>query len=193
MAGAVASVATWVVVVTGVGLLVFVGLGPRTGRYRTLTVLSGSMTPGIPVGSVVVVTPERPDQLRVGQVVTYRIPVDDHRVVSHRVVKVFEGGSRPVFQTQGDANDAPDQWIAQLSGDTVWRARYVVPGLGHGLQWLRRPAVHTASVLVVPGVVALWVVCGIWREDEDGGDGGADVDDQDGEAGHVPATEPLAA
>ena len=36
--------------------------------------------------------------------------IDNHYVVSHRVVKVFEGGDRPVFQTKGDANDAPDPW-----------------------------------------------------------------------------------
>ncbi len=160
-----ASIVTWVAVIGGVGLLLAIGVGPRSGRYRTLTVLSGSMRPGIQPGAVIVVTPERPDQLRVGQVITYQIPVDDHRVVTHRVVEILEGGDAPVFRTQGDANNAPDPWVARLDGDTVWRQRYTVPGLGHALHWLRLPIVHTATVVVLPLFVALWWVVGIWRND----------------------------
>lgn len=160
----IATVAAWVVVLTGVGLLVVLGIGPRSGRYRTLTVLSGSMSPRIPVGSVVVVTPEQPNRLRVGQIITYAIPVEDHRVVSHRVVRIIEGGASPTFQTKGDANDAPDQWTAQLSGDTIWSVHYVVPRLGIGLHWLRQPLVHKATVLVVPLGVAIGTLFGIWRD-----------------------------
>ena len=181
-ASVVSTLFVWGVVLAGAGLLVAVGIGPRTGRYRTLTVLSGSMTPGIPIGSVLVVTPERPDRMRVGQVVTYAIPVDNHRVVSHRVVKILEGGSRPVFQTKGDANDAPDPWIAQVNDRQVWRVRYVIPHLGAALQWLRRPAVHTATVLVAPAVVAVSVLVGIWRRDSDEGELGGDEPGPDAES-----------
>jgi signal peptidase len=161
----VARMAVWALGVTCVGLLLAVGIGPRTGHYRTLTVLSASMSPGIPPGAVVVVTPQRPEELRVGQVVTYQIPVDDHRVVTHRVVEVVEGGDHPVFRTQGDANNAPDAWLAQISDSTVWRVSYVVPRLGLVLQWLRLPVVHTATVIVMPLMVALAWIVGIWRGD----------------------------
>ena len=155
----------WAVVLVCVALFLLVGIGPRTGRYRTLSVLSGSMRPGIEPGAVVVVMPEDPRELRVGQIITYRIPVDDRRVVTHRVVEILEAGDRPVFRTQGDANDAPDTWVAKLDGDTVWRVRYVVPGLGHAIHWLRLPMVHTVTVLVLPLLVALWWIVGIWRDD----------------------------
>ena len=161
----VTGIASWMLVIGCVGLLLAVGIGPRTGRYRTLTVLTGSMRPGIQPGAVVVVTPERPRDLRVGQVITYRIPVDDHRVVTHRVVEVVETGDRPVFRTQGDANDVPDAWLARVDGDTVWQVRYVVPGVGHVLHGLRTPVIHRATVLVTPALVALWWVIGLWRED----------------------------
>ena len=112
-----------VVMVAGFACLLALGLGPRTGWYRTLTVLSGSMTPRIPVGSVVVVTPESPTKVQVGQVVTYQIPVLDHHVISHRVVKVISGGDHPVLQTKGDANAAPDPWTFQVTDPTVWHVR----------------------------------------------------------------------
>lgn len=159
------SIAVWMLVVLCVGLLLVVGVGPRTGRYRTLTVLTGSMRPDIQPGAVVVVTPERPRDLRVGQVVTYRIPVDDHRVITHRVIEVVETGDQPVFRTQGDANDTPDPWLARVEGDTVWRVSYVVPLVGNALHWLRLPLIHRVTVLVLPVLVALWWVIGIWRDD----------------------------
>jgi signal peptidase len=167
---AVASVAVWTIGAACFGLLVFVGIGPHTGRYRTLTVLSGSMQPGIPVGAVVAVAPERPSQLRVGQVVTYRIPVEDHRVVTHRVVRVVHGGDRPVFQTKGDANDAPDQWLAEINGNTVWRVRQVVPYLGLVLNWLRQPMVHLVAMVVSPAMLAVACIVGIWRNEPTPGD-----------------------
>jgi signal peptidase len=157
--------------ITCVGLLLAVGIGPRTGRYRTLTVLSGSMRPGIPVGAVVVVTPERPDQLRAGQIVTYQIPVDDHRVVTHRVVSVTAAGDHPVFKTKGDANTAPDAWLAQVDDTTVWRVRYVAPRLGLLLHWLRTPLVHTVTVILIPMAIALAWIVGIWRDDRGVGAG----------------------
>jgi signal peptidase len=165
--GGLATTAVWMFVVACVGLLLAVGLGPRTGRYRTLTVLSGSMRPGIQPGDVIVVTPERPSQLRVGQAITYQIPVEDHRVVTHRVIEILERGDAPVFRTQGDANNAPDPWLARLDGDTVWRERFAVPGLGHALHWLRLPIARTATVVVLPLFVALWWVIGIWRDDRE--------------------------
>jgi signal peptidase len=149
------------------GLLGFLGIGPHTGIYRTVTVLSGSMRPGIPAGAVLVETPVSGHDLRVGQVVTYAIPVDDHSVVTHRVVRIVSGGDHPLFETKGDANDTADPWQVQLTGADVWRVRRVVPGLGFGIHWLRVRAIQVVGVVVLPGVLALWCLAGIWREDDE--------------------------
>jgi signal peptidase len=154
------------IAVASLGLLVVLGIGPRTGRYSTLTVLSGSMRPGIPVGAVVLDTPQAPTALRVGQIITYAIPVDDHHVISHRVVKIVSGGTRPVFVTKGDANNAADPWQAQANGETMWRVRAVIPGLGTAIHWLRRPIVHQIGVLVFPTMLAVSCLISIWRADE---------------------------
>lgn len=135
-----------------------VGLGPRTGRYRTLTVLSGSMAPAIPTGSLVVVTPVDPADVRVGQVITYQAPTDG-RVVTHRVARVLEGGRQPVVVTKGDANDTADPWAARLTSSPVWTVRFSVPGVGRAIVWLRSPAVRRLTVLLVPALlVAVWLI-----------------------------------
>lgn len=144
-------------------VLVAVGIGPRTGAYRTLTLLSDSMSPGIAAGSVVVVTPEPASAVRVGQVISYRIPIEDHHVVTHRVVEVVQAGEHPLIKTKGDAADAVDPWIARLDDPVVWRARTAVPGLGYAIAFLRGRLAHRLSVSAIPLVLALIWVGEIWR------------------------------
>src|ERR671928_1524537 len=125
--------------------LVGLGLLPRTGWYRPVTVLSGSMRPAFAPGDMVVVTPEPSRDVRVGQVISYRIPVGDHHVQSHRVIKIVRGGAHPLVRTKGDANNAADPWTAELHGTTVWRVRGVVPKLGWAIFWFRSPLMHSLT------------------------------------------------
>lgn len=145
-------------------LFLVVAIGPHTGRYRTLTVLSASMQPTLPAGSVVVVTPTPVADVTVGDIITYTAPVADAGVVTHRVVEVVAPGT---VRTQGDANNAPDPWVAQLKGTTAWKVRTDVPLLGHVLSALRDPI---ARVLTVGTTTALGVLFGlraIWRRPSD--------------------------
>ena len=71
-----------------------------------------------------------------------------------------------MFETKGDANDTADPWQVQATDTDVWRVRAVVPGLGFGIHWLRAPGVQVVGVFVLPALVALWWVVGIWREDD---------------------------
>jgi signal peptidase I len=99
--------------------LVGLGLLPRTGWYRPVTVLSGSMKPAFAPGDMVVVTPEPLRDVRVGQIISYRIPIGDHHIQTHRVVKIVRGGAHPLVRTKGDANDGADPWTAELHGTTT--------------------------------------------------------------------------
>ncbi len=147
--------------------LAFFGLGPHTGLYRTETVLSGSMVPRFAPGDVVVVTPEPLTAVRVGQIITYHAPVADHEIVSHRVIRIIHGGANPVIQTKGDANPVPDPWTARLQGTTAWRVRFVVPGAGFVIEWLRQTPVRLALVGAVPLLLCVIWLREIWRDDED--------------------------
>jgi signal peptidase len=146
--------------------LIGLGLLPRTGLYRPVTVLSGSMTPTFSPGDMVIVTPEPLRNVRVGQIISYRIPIGDHHVQSHRVIKIVRAGPHPLVRTKGDANAAADPWTAQLHGTTAWRVRAVLPKVGWVIFWFRLPLVHTLTVLLAPLLLALFGVARIWRRPE---------------------------
>jgi signal peptidase len=145
------------VVVASVGLLLLVGVGPRTGRYRTLTMLTGSMSPRIPPGSLVVVVPQRTDRVRAGDVIVFNAP-DDGRVVTHRVVEVVDDGGSVVLRTKGDANMAADRERVHINSKITWRVRAVVPRMGTGVRLVREPLVRRVTTLGLPVVLlALWL------------------------------------
>src|SRR3954466_15947045 len=115
-------------------------IGPHVLGYRTMTMLTGSMSPQIDPGDVVISTPLDVQDVTEGMVISYHIPIDDHRVVTHRVVSVehTDDGS-VIVQTKGDANRAVDPWQAVLQGDTAYQVRGVIPELGHVIEALRTP------------------------------------------------------
>lgn len=149
-----------------VAVLAFAGLavGPHVLGYRTLTMLTGSMAPGINPGDVTVETPLPAADITAGMVVSYHIPVDDHHLVTHRVVSVeHDAGGAVTIQTKGDANNAADPWKATLQSDTVYRVRAVIPHLGRVIEAFRTPIVTKALVYGAPTLLAGWLLLAIWR------------------------------
>ena len=147
-------------------VVLFAGLavGPHLFGYRTMTMLTASMAPEIEPGDVTIVTPLAVADVTEGMVITYHIPIDDHRVVTHRVISVERGNDGSVtVQTKGDANEAADPWRATLQGNTAYQVRGVVPELGHLIQALRTPAVSQLLVYVAPALLAGWLLLSIWR------------------------------
>lgn len=138
---------------------------PRVAGAVPLTVLSGSMEPALPVGSLVVVRPVDPADVRIGDVITFLPHPDDPTVVTHRVTGIThrtDGGR--TFTTQGDANPAADAPVH----DHQVRARvwYVVHHLGHLSTALNAAERHVAVYAVAGGFFvwagSLWV--GAWRD-----------------------------
>lgn len=151
---------------TVVALVSFLGLalGPHLLGYRTTTMLTGSMSPHIEPGDVEVLTEEPISRLAVGDVISYHIPVDDHRVVSHRVVGVVhQADGTTSVQTKGDANPGPDPWVATFAGGHVYQVRAVIPWVGNVIRALRTPEVARVLQYGAPALAAGLVLLVIWR------------------------------
>lgn len=91
-----------------VGALVVLTVVPRAVGGAALTVLTGSMTPEIAVGSVVVVRPVDPGTLDVGDVVTYQKEPGRPAYITHRIIDIHQDTDPVTLTTKGDANRGAD-------------------------------------------------------------------------------------
>jgi signal peptidase I len=152
------------VMVLAVLVFAVLAVGPHLLGYRTMTMLTASMAPEIDPGDVTIVTPIKVSEVTEGMVITYHKPIDDHSLVTHRVVSVETAGNGSVtVQTKGDANEAIDPWTAALEGDTAYEVRAVIPELGHLIQALRAPVVTQVLLYGAPALLAGWLLLSIWR------------------------------
>jgi signal peptidase len=159
----VSALGTLLVVLAGVVLLGMT-VGPRVLHYRTATMLTGSMVPTINPGDVIVDVEEPVTDLKVGQIISYHIPVDDHRVESHRVswAHINKDGSVS-FRTKGDANNGADPWTARsAAGSSVWIVKTVLPVVGDVIRFMRQPPVQIALTRVVPAILIVSALFAIW-------------------------------
>jgi signal peptidase len=163
-----AMVPVWILA-TGV-LLGAAGLAvaQRSGSAQLLTVVSGSMQPGLPLGSLVVVVPRDAGTIRTGDVITFNPPGDPTRTVTHRVVDVrpgTRGGADPLVRTRGDANPVADAWTLQFPDHRAWVVVARAPWLGRPWLWLAHPD-HRRLVLVpAVALIALMWLSVIWGRD----------------------------
>jgi signal peptidase len=164
----------WAVVVTGV-LLALVLAGPLALGDHPHTDLSGSMEPVISPGDVVMDEQIAPTEAKVGDIVTFRDPEDQAKLLTHRVVSVHRSGSRLAFVTQGDANNTQEHWRVPADGQ-IARVIYTVPWVGH-LAVLAKTKLGWVILIGVPLLlIAVEEMRKIWRPrrrpDEGGAPGG---------------------
>ena len=89
---------------------------PRFG-WQADPVYSGSMEPALPVGALAVTQQVDPneDTIANGDILVYRSPMNESKLVSHRVVEIEYVGLQPNFRTKGDANEDPDPYLVYPS------------------------------------------------------------------------------
>ena len=120
---------------------------PRWMGYEVYNVVSGSMEPAIPVGSVVYVARIQPAEVQDGDVIAFRsgMTVVTHRVVENR----FVVGQ---FITKGDANVGED-FDAVNYADLIGRVDYHFPIVGSLME------LYTSSVGKM--YVLAFAACGV--------------------------------
>lgn len=76
---------------------------PTIFGYRPFFILTESMIPTIPVHSVVIGKPIDPDDIQIGDIVSYK----NHVTIIHRVIDITDEG----FVFKGDNNPSPDREV----------------------------------------------------------------------------------
>ena len=101
--------------------------------FHAIAVGSGSMSPKIKKGDVVVIEKNRDfDKLKEGQVIAFK---HGKIMVVHRLVKKIKIGNQYYFYTKGDANDNEDNF--QVTEDMyVGTVNVKIPIIGYPTVWL---------------------------------------------------------
>ena len=97
--------------------------------YNNYVIYSGSMDPTVKVGSLLLTRPAGVEDLRVGDVITYRSP-GNHTTLTHRIVSIRQEDGERAFTTKGDASLDPDPREVILRGQ-VSKMAFDIPYLGY--------------------------------------------------------------
>lgn len=127
-------IAKWTgIAVATVVMVAYVALMSGLFRYHLLAIGSGSMSPSIERGDLVLVEKSKAyDEMAEGDVLVYR---HSNVVMVHRIAEVQRDKAGYTFITKGDANSAEDKWVVPQS-DIIGIARGRIMALGFPTLWL---------------------------------------------------------
>lgn len=144
---------TTIIVVIAV-LLAIALVGVRLIGLQVYSVLSGSMEPAYPVGSLIYVKAVDCKELKVGDPITYRL--DEDTVVTHRIIEVLIDEEDPDtirYFTQGDANDIPDATSVHYK-NILGTPVFAIPYMGYVSNYIQNPpgmyvAISAGAILLM--------------------------------------------
>lgn len=94
--------------------------------YHPAVVGSGSMTPTICTGDIVIVKKVNPSDIHVGDIVQYYS--GEGYTITHRVIKIEKTPNGLIFITKGDANNVPDKPFK--ADRIIGKVVFVIPKVG---------------------------------------------------------------
>lgn len=136
------------VLIAALGVLALVGI-PLLKGEKLYAVLTESMVPTFPVGSIVVVEMVSPEEIQPNDVITFVMPSFDH-VVTHRVLSI--DAENQVFHTKGDNNEVSDPFPVPFD-NLEGRVNSSYPYLGTAVAGMRT----TGGIILILWVVAVFL------------------------------------
>lgn len=128
-----------------------------TGAHA-YTITTGSMRPGLPPGTLVVVRHADPASIKTGDVITFQLRSGDPTVATHRVVgRTFKADGSTAFVTRGDANNTDDA-DPVLPRQVVGKVWYSIPYLG----WVNDLLTGGVRAWLIPVAASLLFGYGAW-------------------------------
>ena len=125
------------------------GQVPQVMGFSILQVLTGSMEPAIPEGSMLLIRQADPYTLEKGDIISFYSPDPslDGALNTHRIVGVETSDEGLRFITKGDANFLEDQQPVN-AGDVVGKVIYSSPALGKLVRLVSNPLVFGLAILL---------------------------------------------
>lgn len=128
---------------------------PRLFGCQIYTVVSGSMEPAIPTGSIVYVKGTEASEVNKDDVIAFYSDNDSGAIITHRVVKNQVVSGR--FITKGDANEKED--VTPVDYDNlIGKVVLSVPVLGSLLAIMTEPAGKIAAECLIAAAIILRII-----------------------------------
>ena len=151
-----------VLIVTVIGFSIFgmqePGAAPRRlpGGFSVMTVLTRSMEPTLPVGTLIVTRAVDPNTLEIEDIVTHLRQNDT--TVTHRIIDIVENyqGNQRGFQLQGDRNSLPDGSLVRAD-NVIGVMVYDNYFLGQVVTFIQGNMIRIVIVSVV-GVLLIFII-----------------------------------
>lgn len=138
--------ASWALLALMLALAAAVVVVPLISGAKPYTVLTGSMEPNYPPGTLVVARETPTEDLTVGDVITFQLRSGEAQVATHRIVGVgADADGEPLFVTRGDANEIEDENPVRPV-QVVGKLWYSVPYVG----WVNNVINGAARAWIVP-------------------------------------------
>lgn len=126
---------------------------PKLFGIRIYGVLTGSMTPVYSIDGVVYVMEKDPEEIQIGDAITFLMGTNTQNVMTHRVVEIKDG----FFITKGDANNAADPEpvaFERLIGKVV----FFIPGFAKVAELVDSMTGKCVIVMLFASAFILWIV-----------------------------------
>ena len=128
---------------------------PKAVGYQIYTVVSGSMEPAVPTGSLVYVKWTEPEQIKKGDVIAFYGTDADGSIITHRVVS--NSSAMGTFITKGDANAQND--MNPIPYDNyIGKMKLSVPVVGGIVQAVTEGGGRVVAFLAIGIAIVLEVV-----------------------------------
>jgi signal peptidase len=149
-----------IVVILLIVISAFVYTAPRFG-LSVDNIGSGSMSPTLNVGTMILTGAMDPDQLKVRDIIVFRQDSADKPMICHRI---FAINSYPLsFTTKGDAFTTADKFTVPAA-NVVGRVNYSVPLVGNFVAFLKTQ-IGLLVCLIVPAVIIIGMCFrALWQE-----------------------------
>ncbi len=142
------------IIVVMVVILAIMLVGVRLFGLQVYSVLSGSMEPEYPVGSLIYVKAVDYKELKVGDPITFLL--DKDTVVTHRIIEVLVDEEDPNtirYFTQGDANGIPDAKSVHYK-NIIGTPLFIIPYMGYVSNYIQNPpgmyiAISAGAILLM--------------------------------------------
>jgi len=133
---------------------------PRLFGVDFRAIITGSMTPEIPVGSLVVIVPAKAEKIKVGDDISF--VTAGEKVVTHRVVEIDR--EKNEFTTWGIANDPSARDAPSKYENILGVVRLHIPVLGRIFSWFAPLSNKIIAITVIAAIYLLSAIVGLWTK-----------------------------